>query len=146
MVREQGRHPGQRIWAWVRILAWGGLHDWWRKLRDVWGTLPSCMCPQLCPSLCDLVDVSLPGSSVHGISQARILEWVAISFSRGSIQPRDWTHVSCISCIGRQVLYHLSHQGSPRGSHPRCGKTSIFCGMVPNFENIRKERKWKKKI
>ena len=41
--------------------------------------------------------------SVHGISQARILEWVAISFSRGSSQPKDWTHVSC---IGRQILYH----------------------------------------
>ena len=46
---------------------------------------------------------SLPGSSAHGISQARILEWVAISFSRGSSWPRDQTHVSC---IGRQILYH----------------------------------------
>ena len=44
--------------------------------------------------------ISLPGSSVHGISQAIILEWVATSFSRGSSQPRDWTHVSC---IGRQI-------------------------------------------
>ena len=52
---------------------------------------------------CNPMDCSLPGSSVHGISQARILEWVAISFSRGSSWPRDWTH---ISCIGRQVLYH----------------------------------------
>ena len=49
------------------------------------------------------VDCSLPGSSVHGISQARVLEWVAISFSRGSSWPRDWT---CISCVGRQILYH----------------------------------------
>ena len=47
----------------------------------------------------NLRDCSLPGSSVHGISQARILEWVAISFSRGSSRPRDQTHVSCISCI-----------------------------------------------
>ena len=46
---------------------------------------------------------SPPGSSVHGISQARILKWVTISFSRGSSQPRDWTH---ISCIGRWILYH----------------------------------------
>ena len=43
-----------------------------------------------------LMDCSLPSSSVHGISQARILEWVAISFSRGSFWPRDWTQVSCI--------------------------------------------------
>ena len=44
---------------------------------------------QLCPTLCDPVDYSLPGSSIHGILQARILEWVAISFSRGSSRPRD---------------------------------------------------------
>ena len=44
---------------------------------------------QLCPSLCDAMDCILPGSSVHGILQARILEWVAILFSRGSSQPRD---------------------------------------------------------
>ena len=46
------------------------------------------------------------GSSVHGIFQSRILEWVAIPFSWGSSRPRDWTHVSCVSCIGRQLLYH----------------------------------------
>ena len=51
---------------------------------------------------CDPMDCSPPGSSVHGISQARILEWVAISFFRGSSWPRDQTHVSC---IGRWVLY-----------------------------------------
>ena len=48
-------------------------------------------------------DCSLPGSSVHGILQARILEWVAVPSSRGSSQPRDWT---CVSCIGRWILYH----------------------------------------
>ena len=52
---------------------------------------------QLCPILCDPVDCSPPGSSVHGILQARILEWVAISFSRGSSRPRDQTQVSCIA-------------------------------------------------
>ena len=46
---------------------------------------------------CDSMDCSLPGSSVHGILQVRILEWVAISFSRGSSQPRNWTRVSCIT-------------------------------------------------
>jgi len=51
---------------------------------------------QLCMTLCDPMDYSLPGSSVHGIFQARVLEWVAISFSRGSSQPRDWTQVSLI--------------------------------------------------
>ena len=50
----------------------------------------------VCPTLCDPVDCSPPGSSVHGIFQARVLEWIAISFSRGSSWPRDWTQVSCI--------------------------------------------------
>ena len=53
--------------------------------------------------LWDPMDCRQPGSSVPGISQARILEWVAISFSRGSSQPRNQTHVSCMS---RQILYH----------------------------------------
>ena len=52
---------------------------------------------QLCPTLCDPGDCSPPGSSVHGIFQARMLEWVAISFSRGSSQPRDWIQVSRIA-------------------------------------------------
>ena len=50
---------------------------------------------QSCLTLFDPMDRSSPGSSVHGIFQARVLEWVAISFSRGSSQPRDWTWVSC---------------------------------------------------
>ena len=54
---------------------------------------------QSCPTLCDPMDCSLPGSSIHGIFQARVLEWVAISFSRRSSQPRDWTRVSHI--VGR---------------------------------------------
>ena len=52
---------------------------------------------QSCPTLCDPVDCSPPGSSVHGILQARILEWVAVSFSRGSSRPRDRTRVSCVA-------------------------------------------------
>ena len=52
---------------------------------------------QSCPTLCDPVDCSLPGSSVHGILQARLLEWIAIPFSRGSSQLRDWTWISNIA-------------------------------------------------
>ena len=51
----------------------------------------------LCPTLCDPVDYSPPGSSVHGILQARTLEWITISFSRGSFSPRNRTGVSCIA-------------------------------------------------
>ena len=63
----------------------------------------ACSVSQLCPTLCDPLDHSRPDSSVHGISQARTLKWVAISFSRRSPPPRDQT---CISCIGKQILYH----------------------------------------
>ena len=59
------------------------------------------------------MDCSLPCSSVHVILQARILEWIANPSSRGCSQPRDQTCTSCVSCIGRQVLNQLSHQGSP---------------------------------
>ena len=60
-----------------------------------------CLVAKLCLTLCDPMDRSPPGSSVHGISQARILEWVAISFSRGSSRPRDGIRVSC---FGRWIL------------------------------------------
>ena len=52
---------------------------------------------QLCLALCDSMDCSPPSSSVHGIFQARILEWVSIPISRGSSRPRDWMQVSCIT-------------------------------------------------
>ena len=61
---------------------------------------------QLCLTFFNSMDCNPPGSSVHGILQARILEWVAMPFSRGSSQPRDQTHVSYVSCIGQWVLYH----------------------------------------
>ena len=63
------------------------------------------LCAQLCPTLCDRMDGSPPGSPVPEISQARILEWVALSFSRGSSPPRDQTRVSWISCISRWILF-----------------------------------------
>ena len=62
-----------------------------------------CLMAKSCLILFNSMDHSPPGSSVHGISQARILEWIAISCSRGSSQPRNRTHVSC---IGRQILYY----------------------------------------
>ena len=52
---------------------------------------------QSCPTLCEPMDYSPPGSSIHWISQARVLEWVTISFSRASSRPRDQTQVSCIA-------------------------------------------------
>ena len=69
------------------------------------GRKAACAHAQSCLSLCDLMDYSPPGFPVHGIFLARILEWVASSYSRRSFQPRDQTHVSC---IGRQILYHCA--------------------------------------
>ena len=60
---------------------------------------------QLCLTLCDPVDCSPLGSSVHGILQATVLVWVAVPSSRGSSQPRAWTCVSYISSTGRKVLH-----------------------------------------
>ena len=57
----------------------------------------ACRCAYLCLTLCDPMDCSQPGSSVHGVVLARILEWVAILFSRGSSQPQDQTQVSSIA-------------------------------------------------
>ena len=59
---------------------------------------------QLCLTLCDPMSGSPPGSSVHGILQARMLEWVAIFCPRGSSQPRDLTCVSYVSCTGRRIF------------------------------------------
>ena len=76
-------------------------------------SMSACVCTQSCLTVCHPMDSSPPGCSVCGIFKARILEWVAISSSEGSSRPRDQTQVSCIPCIGRWILYHLSHLGSP---------------------------------
>ena len=86
-------------------------------LSCLWKVLVS----QSCPTLCDPMDCSPPGSFVHEISQVRILEWVAISFSRGSSQPRDQTHVSC---TGRWIL--VGHPGSPH-VHLCCCSVTQLC-------------------
>ena len=64
---------------------------------------------QSCSTVCNPMDCSMLCSSVHEVLQRKILEWVVISISRGSSWPRDWTCISSVSCIGRQVLYHQHH-------------------------------------
>ena len=81
----------------------------WKVICDL-DLLCMCSVASAMFSSCIPIDCSPPGSSVHGILQATILEWVVIpSSSRGSSHPRDWTRVSCVSCIGRRILYPLSH-------------------------------------
>ena len=72
------------------------------------------------------MNCSPPGSSVCAIFQARILEQDAISLSRGSSRPRDRTHISCVSCIGRQILYPLRLQRSP-----------LFFYWIVSFDDIK---------
>ena len=97
-------------------------------------------CPQSCLSLCDSMDYSPPGFSAHGIFQARILEWSATSYSQGSSQARDQTSTSCISCFGRQILYHQRHLDFTTTSpldckevqpvHPKGNQSWIFIGRT----------------
>ena len=82
-------------------------HSVWIIYLTMWVCV-CCVCSvtRSCLTVCDPMDCSPLGSSVHGIFQARILEWVAISSSRGSSKPRVQTWVYCISWIGQQILYH----------------------------------------
>ena len=74
----------------------------WQFHQAFSGLVKKLEVAQFCETLCDPKDCSLAGSSVHGIFQARVLEWVVISFSRGSSWPRDWTQVSCTA--GRRFI------------------------------------------
>ena len=72
------------------------------------------VCLQFCPTLCDPMDYSSPDSSVHGLPQAIILEWVAMPSSSGSSQSRDQTCVSCVSCIRQLGSLPLVPPGKPQ--------------------------------
>ena len=89
---------------------------------------------QSCPPLFDLMDCSLPGSSVRGILQARILEWFAVPVSKGSSPSMDRAHVSYVCCIGRQVLYHWLHLAGP--SKPPGKPPDYFLCMTATRENL----------
>ena len=70
-----------------------------------------------CAQLCDPMDYSPSSSSVHGILQARIVEWVAMPSCRASSPPRDQTHISCLSCLAGRLFLLLSHQESCIHTH-----------------------------
>ena len=112
------------LWCMSHPLKLGGFLLLWPRLKWKWGYafhnassykaihhLPcvcACLLAQLCLTLCNLYSLanySPSGSSAHGIFQARILEWITNSFFGGSSQHRDRTHISYVSCIGRQILY-----------------------------------------
>ena len=86
----------------VYMYSWVTLQHTWNDhiINQLWASAKS---RQSCLTLCDPVDHSLPGSSVHGILQARILEWIAMPSSRRSSWPRDWTHFSYVCLLHWQV-------------------------------------------
>ena len=90
----------------ITYLSFSGLHlskqyKWNLNFKSFWKCHISscyyCLVTKLCPSFCDPMDCSSPGSSVHGISQARVAEWIAISFSRGTFPTQGSNHVACLS-------------------------------------------------
>ena len=89
--------------------------------------LPEVKVAQLCPTLCDPMNCNLPDSSVHGILQARILEWVAIPFSKGSFQPRGWTQVTRVE----SRFFTIWATGMPLKLPGRSPNSNIW-----NFERI----------
>ena len=96
---------------------------------------------QSCLTLCDPMDVSLPGSSVHGIFQARVLGWVAVSFSRGSSRPRDWTQVSsiadrCFTVWATREVHNDSHGISQKCLRDPTWACTI-CGGFPDTSLFR---------
>ena len=80
------------------------------------------------------MDCSPPGSSVHGIFQARILEWLAIFFSRESSWPRDRTHISYVTWIGRQVLYHWTTWEADVSSYKDINPIMKACPLMTSSE------------
>ena len=88
------------------LWAWKCVHLCTDKYPSLWFEFMCAKWLQSCLTVCDSTDCSPPGSSVHGILQARILEWVTMPSSRGSSWARDGNRISYVSCTDQQVLYH----------------------------------------
>ena len=122
--------------------------SWWSLRGFLFSScfLYSCACvgAQLLSyvQLCNPVDCSPPGSSVHGVLQERILEWVAISSSRGSSQSRDQTLVSCLSCIGRWIFFFFLMTEPPRKQSYICKRKGKEGGGVWGEEMVK--YKWRR--
>ena len=98
-----------------------------KEVFYVYSAAQSCLTPCY-------MDWGMPGSSAHGIFQARILEWVAISSSRVSSRPRDWTHISCVSCFGMRILYLWATRKSQRYLRKDFPSTNVISvGLIKNL-------------
>ena len=98
---------------------------------------------QSCSTLCDPMDCSLPGYPVHGIFQAIVLEWIAISFSRGSSQPRDPTQVSCIAggfltswTMREATLVYPSYSATMGNSQSQPSKSTPLGCLLRNLKAL----------
>ena len=109
------------------LWSWKTAYSQFQGIR-VWISLYVCVCSvaQLCLTLCDPMDCSLPGTSVYGLLQANILEWVAISLTNGSSCPRDRTRNSCISSFGRWT--------SLWGQYSACHKVELGVTSINTFQ------------
>ena len=98
-------------------------HDWVTELKYMWKLSESeSEVAQLCLTLCDPMDCSLPVSCVHGIFLARILEWITISFSWRSSHPRDWTQIPCF--VGRRFTFWATREVSSIWKQTKCLSTN----------------------
>ena len=91
-----------------------------------------CLVTQSCPTLCNPVDGSPPGSSVHGVSHIRVLKCIFISFPRESSQPRDWTYVSSVSWIAAGFF---THEPSEKPNEEGTNGVSFSSGRAPTSAN-----------
>ena len=115
---------------------WGGV---WRLLSTK-RSHHACSGAQSRPTLSDPTDCSPPGSSFHGVFQARVLERIAISSSRGSSRPRDQIHLSCVSSLPAEP------SGKPKSYHVVCGSVTKSCptpaipllGRYPDKTNLKR--------
>ena len=127
----------------TQLSDWTELQAWCQEARgkrpififSIFSCVYACV-RSVVSTLWDPMDYSLPGSSVHGIFQARILEWLAVSYSRASLQTKGWTHISGVSCIGRQILYPCTTWGTPIVSHHAKPSKEISLGAGTSHDNF----------
>ena len=157
--------PGSSIHGifWARILEWVAIsfsrrasppteQTWVPRIADrhftVWANreVLKVLVAQSCPTLWNTLDCSPPVSSVHGILQARILEWVASSFSRGSSQPRDRTQVSCIAAAAKSLQSCPTLCDPIDGSPPGSPVPGILQARTLDWVAISFSNAWKWKV
>ena len=138
--------PGSSLYSWHSEMINNLLKV--DQMKEWWPLASMCVCAkslQLCLTLSDPVDCSLPAFSVHGILQARILEWVAMPSSRKSSRPRDQTSISYIvSCMAGR-FFISEPAGKPHSQHTPVIKNLLPCGKLginPWVGNIPWRRKW----